>query len=422
MGVVVAVVNQKGGVGKTTTTVNLGACLADAGRSVLVVDMDPQGNATTGLGIPKDSVEASTYDCLRDGLALSEVVRTTEIERLAIAPATVDLAGAEVELVSEIARETRLRACLEGVRREYDYVLLDSPPSLGLLTVNCLTAAEAVLIPIQCEYYALEGLTQLRRTLELVRRMLNPGLEVLGVVLTMYDGRTRLSAEVADEVRRYFPGRVFKTVIPRTVKLSEAPIYGKPIVRYAPETRGARAYTELAKEVIESGEAQRAEVADTYGDDRGAGGAGGGEPGRAGDGGAGGPDQAVAEPAPAGDAGGGDSGADGVHPGARDPAAGGAAPGRAGGVRAGGWGEEISGGAAAGAEGGAGGGEGGGRPGGAGDGAGGEPAAGGYQPDGGGGGVPEADPPVRAEAGAGGGAGGEEPGGGGEHAEAAEPA
>ena len=283
MGVVIAVVNQKGGVGKTTTAVNLGACLADLGARVLLVDMDPQGNATTGLGVRKDELEVSTYECLRDGAPLERAVRPTEIPGLQIAPATVDLAGAEVELAGEIAREGRLRAALEGVRGEYDYIFLDSPPSLGLLTVNCLTAADGVLVPIQCEYYALEGLTQLRHTLDLIRRMLNPRLHVFGAVLTMYDARTRLSAEVADEVRRYFPGRVFETVIPRTVKLSEAPIYGQPIVRYAPDTRGAEAYRELAREVMRGDQTQRAESPDTHRDDRegSGGGAGSGDGGGA---------------------------------------------------------------------------------------------------------------------------------------------
>jgi len=251
VGDIISIVNQKGGVGKTTTAVSLGAALAELHQRVLVVDMDPQGNATTGLGVDKAALGRSVYDCLSESTPVTEVAVDTAVPSLRVAPATVDLAGAEVELVGELARETRLRVCLVGAAEEYDYVILDTPPSLGLLTVNCLTAARRVLIPIQCEYYALEGLNQLRRTLDLVRRVLNPALEILGVALTMYDGRTRLSAEVADEVRRHFGGLVFRSVVPRSVRLSEAPIYGQPVLRYAPESRGAQAYRELAREVLE---------------------------------------------------------------------------------------------------------------------------------------------------------------------------
>jgi len=247
---VIAVVNQKGGVGKTTTAVNLGACLAGLGRRVLLVDMDPQGNASTGLGVDKQALSISVYDCLRDGRPLTDAIVATAIEGLWVAPATVDLAGAEVELASELARETRLRACVDPVAEDYDYVLLDSPPSLGLLTVNCLTAAGSVLVPIQCEYYALEGLKQLRDTLHLVRTMLNPALEMLGVVLTMFDARTNLAREVAEEVTAHFPGRVYKSVIPRNVRLAEAPSHGLPAVAYDRTSTGARAYQSLYEEVF----------------------------------------------------------------------------------------------------------------------------------------------------------------------------
>jgi len=331
-----AIVNQKGGVGKTTTAVNLGACLAAQGRRVLLVDVDPQGNATSGLGVDKKSLSASIYDCLTDGRPVAEVTVETAVENLSVVPATVDLAGAEVELVSELARESRLKACLEPVVDRYDYVLLDSPPSLGLLTINCLTAADSVIIPIQCEYYALEGLSQLQNTLDLVSRALNPGLDIFGVVLTMFDSRTRLSTEVADEVRRHFPGRVFRSVIPRTVRLSEAPIYGQPIIRYAPENRAAEAYTDLAREVIEIAEAQGAAVADTSGDAVGAGGDDPGGPGGA----------AVQEPVPAAPAGGGggSGGSGDVGDDPWDPAA---AGGTEAGERAGAdrWGAEAGGGA-----------------------------------------------------------------------------
>jgi len=413
VGLAIAVVNQKGGVGKTTTAINLGACLAALGQRVLLVDMDPQGNATSGLGIDKASLTKTVYDCLQGGSPVSSVAVETPVERVWIAPATVDLSGAEVELVSVLARETRLKVALDGAADEYDYILLDSPPSLGLLTVNCLTAADAVLIPIQCEYYALEGLGQLRNTLSLLRRMLNPELEVLGVVLTMYDMRTRLSAEVADEVRKNFAGRVFRSVIPRSVRLSEAPIYGQPIISYAPESRGAEAYTELAREVIEIGETQGDQVADTDGN---AGGDGGAGPGASGG-------EAVSEPVSAADADGrgepGGTGGVGEDP--RDTAAiGGEESGERVSTDSGR--AETTGGEAGGTGAGAGAAEGGERPGDAGAGAGGEPSEGGYQPDGGGGGVPAADERVRADAGAGGGAGGEEPAGGGERLEAAEPA
>jgi len=246
---VFAFANQKGGVGKTTTAVNLAACLADEGIETLVIDFDPQGNATTGLGVDRRSVKIGSYEVL-GGLDPSEGVRATEIEHLSVLPSTIDLAGAEIELVAAFARETKLRTVLAGLRDRYAAILIDSPPSLGLLTINALVASDAVVVPIQCEYYALEGLGQLLRTLELVRDGLNPSLDVAGVVLTMYDARTKLAEQVVAEVRRHFGDGVFRTVIPRSVRLSEAPGFGKPITRYDPSTRGAQAYRDLAKEFI----------------------------------------------------------------------------------------------------------------------------------------------------------------------------
>jgi chromosome partitioning protein len=244
-----AFANQKGGVGKTTTAVSLAACLADEGVETLLVDFDPQGNASTGLGIDRGSVKVGSYEVL-GGLDPTEGIRATEIERLSVLPSTIDLAGAEIELVAAFARESKLRAVLSALRDRYAAILIDSPPSLGLLTINALVAADAVVVPIQCEYYALEGLGQLLRTLELVREGLNPKLDVAGVVLTMFDARTRLAEQVVDEVRRHFGDKVFRTVIPRSVRLSEAPGFGQPITRYDPATRGAQAYRDLTKEFI----------------------------------------------------------------------------------------------------------------------------------------------------------------------------
>jgi chromosome partitioning protein len=246
----IACANQKGGVGKTTTVVNLATSLATAGSPVLVLDLDPQGNATSGFGVDRTALEGTLYDVVLGDRDLSSVIVGTGIERLELAPASVALAGAEVELASTAQRERRLSRALEGIPDRYDYLLLDCPPSLGLLTVNALTAADAVLIPTQCEYYALEGLTQLIATLNLVRDNLNPSLAIEGVVLTMFDARTNLSADVASEVRRHFGSAVFDTVIPRSVRLSEAPSFGLPIARYRPESRGAVAYEDLATEVL----------------------------------------------------------------------------------------------------------------------------------------------------------------------------
>lgn len=247
-----AIANQKGGVGKTTTAVNLGAYLAAAGKRVLLVDVDPQANATSSLGVERQGLAHSTYDVLLAGLPAQEAILLTDQVRLDLLPATPALAGAEVELVSMIAREHRLRRALEPVADRYDFIFMDCPPSLGLLTVNALTAAQdGVLIPVQCEYLALEGLGHLLKTIYLVRDNLNPRLTIAGVVLTMYDARTNLSRQVVEEVRRYFPAHVFQTVVPRTVRLSEAPSYGETIRSYAPRSPGAAAYQKLAQELME---------------------------------------------------------------------------------------------------------------------------------------------------------------------------
>ena len=245
----VAVANQKGGVGKSTTTINLGASLAFRGDRVLVVDLDPQANATSGLGIEHGAVNATIYDTLiKEDMPLDDVIEPTSVRDLFVVPSGIDLAGAEIELVSMMSREMRLGTALKSVVGEYDVVLIDCPPSLGLLTVNALAAAHEVLIPIQCEYYALEGVTQLMRNIQLVQKGLNPQLKVEGVVLTMFDGRTTLSADVVRQVRDHFGDVAYRTVIPRTVRLSEAPSYGEPIEAFDPMSRGAIAYRELGRE------------------------------------------------------------------------------------------------------------------------------------------------------------------------------
>jgi chromosome partitioning protein len=246
---IMAVANQKGGVGKTTTTVNLGASLAELDYRVLVVDLDPQGNATTGLGINPRTLEYTMYDVLLNDVPLDESIEPTEVKGLFVAPASLDLAGAEIELVPVFSRESRLKRALDDVIADYDYVLIDCPPSLGLLTVNALVAASEVLVPIQCEYYALEGLGQLTRNVDLVQRNLNADLEISSIVLVMFDARTRLGEQVATEVRAHFGSKVCRNVIPRNVRLSEAPSFGKPITTFDPSSRGAVAYRELAREV-----------------------------------------------------------------------------------------------------------------------------------------------------------------------------
>lgn len=254
---IVAIANQKGGVGKTTTTINLGACLAQAGRTTLLVDIDPQAHTTSGLGL-EPTAGSTVYEMLLDGRPATEVLLPTHVANLCVLPASIDLAGAEVELVGMVAREHRLKQALTPLRERFQYILIDCPPSLGLLTLNALTAADSVLVPIQCEYYALEGLGQLMNTLGLVRTHLNPTLEVEGVLLTMFDGRTNLSIQVADEVKRHFYQQVFRTIIPRNVRLSEAPSHGQPITLYDGRSRGADVYKELAQEVIVRVEGQEA--------------------------------------------------------------------------------------------------------------------------------------------------------------------
>jgi chromosome partitioning protein len=250
VGDVIACANQKGGVGKTTTVINLATYLALSGERVLVVDLDPQGNATSGLGHDRSSVDSSIYPALVGEAPAAGLVRQTQVEGLWLIPSALDLAGAEVELVNLDHRERRLEGALGEIRDRYDYVLLDCPPAVGLLTVNALTAADGVLVPIQCEYYALEGLSQLLSTIDLVRDHLNPRLRLAGVLLTMYDARTTLSADVASEVRAHLGQEVFNTIVPRSVRLAEAPSYGRPIARYSPESRGAHAYRALAQELL----------------------------------------------------------------------------------------------------------------------------------------------------------------------------
>ena len=252
MGRVYAFANQKGGVGKTTTTVSLGAYLAEAGKRVLLVDVDPQANATSSLGVDKNALTRSMYDVIIGSEPPARAVMLTRCVGLDLLPSSPALAGAEVELVGMLARETRLRQSLHQIRQRYDFVLLDTPPSLGMLTVNALTAADGVVIPVQCEYLPLEGLTQLLKTVELVRQRLNPDLIIRGLVLTMYDVRTNLSRQVVDEIRQHFPATALHSVIPRSVKLSEAPSYGEPISLYAPESKGAMAYSALCREMLET--------------------------------------------------------------------------------------------------------------------------------------------------------------------------
>lgn len=250
MALVLSVSNQKGGVGKTTTSINLGASLAASGKKVLVVDMDPQANAGSGLGFLGDRVPFGVYQVLTGEMEVGQIVQPTQVPNLFLAPSTKDLAGAEIELVSAMARETRLRNALASVRQDYDYILLDCPPSLGLLTINCLCAADKVLIPLQCEYYAMEGLSRLLETIELVRSALHPTLEVEGVLFTMFDARNNLSHQVIREVRDHFPGRIFETVIPRNVRLSEAPSHGMPAILYDASSRGSQGYLTLAEEML----------------------------------------------------------------------------------------------------------------------------------------------------------------------------
>jgi len=247
---IIAIANQKGGVGKTTTSVNLGAGMASLGKRVLLVDIDPQGNTTSGVGINKADVENCIYDVIINEVHPNDAIIHTEVEGLHIIPATIQLAGAEIELVPTISREQRLKKSLQMVKDKYDYIIIDCPPSLGILTINSLTAADSVIIPIQCEYYALEGLSQLLNSIRLVQKHLNTSLQIEGVLLTMFDARTNLGIQVIEEVKKYFQDKVYKTVIARNVRLSEAPSHGKSIITYDPRSKGAEAYLELAKEVI----------------------------------------------------------------------------------------------------------------------------------------------------------------------------
>ena len=256
MGKVISVANQKGGVGKTTTTVNLGTIIAKKGKKVLLIDADPQGNASSGLGVEKD-VEYSTYDILVNDTKLEDTIQDTIIKNLKVCPANMGLAGAEVELVSMMSREQRLKEKLDEIKDQFDYIFIDCPPSLGLITLNSFTASDSVLIPVQCEYFALEGLGQLLNTVNLVKKHLNKNIRIEGALLTMYDIRTNLSNQVVKEVKKYFENKVYKTVIPRNVRLSEAPSYGMPITEYDPRSKGAKSYTKFAREFLKQNEEEK---------------------------------------------------------------------------------------------------------------------------------------------------------------------
>ena len=250
MAVTIAIANQKGGVGKTTTSINLSACIAEIGKRVLLIDVDPQANSTSGLGVDRSLIKKSSYDILVNNEQAKNAILPTMMETLHIIPANIDLVGAEIEMVGMMAREHMLKKALSTIQDNYDYIFLDCPPSLGLITLNALTCANKVLVPIQCEYYALEGLSQLMNTIKLVRQNLNPSLEVQGVVLTMFDGRTNLAIQVVEEVKKFFQNKVYNTVIPRNVRLGEAPSYGLPIIRYDEKCLGSVTYMDLAREFI----------------------------------------------------------------------------------------------------------------------------------------------------------------------------
>lgn len=251
MGKVIAIANQKGGVGKTTTAVNLSACLGKQGKKTLLIDIDPQGNTTSGLGVDPRAVESSVYDCIINDVPMNEVIIKTEFDGLWICPSNIDLAGAELELVMKDNREYVLKNSIEKIKNDFDFIFIDCPPSLGLITLNSFSAADSVLVPIQCEYYALEGLSQLTNTIKMVKKRLNPELSLEGVLMTMFDARTNLSIQVVDEVKKFFKEKVYATIIPRNVRLSEAPSFGQPIIEYDKHSKGAECYTDLAEEVIE---------------------------------------------------------------------------------------------------------------------------------------------------------------------------
>ncbi|UNC93725.1 ParA family protein [Candidatus Contubernalis alkaliaceticus] len=250
MAKVIAITNQKGGVGKTTTSVNLSACLAELEQKVLLIDIDPQGNSTSGIGLDRMKIKFCIYDALINNLPVKNIIKDTDVKNLKILPATIQLAGAEIELVPTMSREVKLKKVIQIIKKDFDYILIDCPPSLGLLTINALTAADSVLVPIQCEYYALEGLSQLINTIKLVQKHLNQDLKIEGALLTMFDVRTNLSSQVVDEVKKFFGSLVYKTIIPRNVRLSEAPSHGKAIIHYDVKSKGARVYQDLAREVV----------------------------------------------------------------------------------------------------------------------------------------------------------------------------
>ena len=253
MAKVFAITNQKGGVGKTTTAINLSTCISLYKKRVLLIDIDPQGNTSSGIGLDRLKIKRCVYDVLINQVPINEVIMQTQIKNLDVLPSTIQLAGAEIELVNYISRENKLKHAIRPIKDNYEYIIIDCPPSLGLLTLNSLTAADSVIIPIQCEYYALEGISQLLNTINLVRENLNSSLEIEGILFTMYDSRTNLSRDVVEEVRKYFRGKIFKSVIPRNVRVSEAPSYGKPVVVYDKKSKGAIAYKKLAKEVMLNG-------------------------------------------------------------------------------------------------------------------------------------------------------------------------
>ena len=253
MAKVISIANQKGGVGKTTTAVNLSACVATEGKKVLLIDIDPQGNASSGLGVKADE-NKSIYNVIVDEIDIKDTIKPTMIENLDVCPANINLAGAEIELVSMVSRETRLKGAIDSIREQYDYIFIDCPPSLGLITLNSFTASDSVLVPIQCEYYALEGLGQLINTINLVKKHLNQNIKIEGVVLTMFDARTNLSTQVGEEVERYFGNKVFQTIIPRNIRLSEAPSHALPINLYAPDSKGAETYKSLSMELLKINE------------------------------------------------------------------------------------------------------------------------------------------------------------------------